>query len=122
MVKARESGNLSGFLGIVRGTPAIAVRGDIVFDDMLQRSVAAGDPIAFIGGTGARIGKDPSFNFALTMTRRTNDGPVVDEDALRQLFPAAFEVPFVSIEQDPPGKPTVTVDFGPTPPGATSPP
>lgn len=120
LAKGRESGNMNGFAGIVRGVPALIVSGDIEFDDMIQRSLVVGARIAVIGDTGTRIGKDARFNLALTMTRRTEAGPVVDQGILRVLFPKAFELAPVSIEQGPPGAPTVFVDYGPTPPGATA--
>lgn len=116
--KAKESGNLSGFFGIVRGVPALIVRGDIAFANMLRVPVSAGAQIAQVGSAGTRIGLDERFNVALTMTRRSDSGPVVDLDALRELFPLAFELPPVSVRQGPPGSPTVIVDHGPTPPGA----
>ena len=92
LFKAQESGNLAGFVvQIVGDSGGAAVRGDIRLDNMIQKDVKAGDIVGYVGNTGVKIGKDSNFNIATTLIKITNAGSVVDEDALKKLFPKAFE-------------------------------
>jgi hypothetical protein len=120
--KTRGSGNVTGFVGIVRGTPALLVQGDIVFDNLQSRDVEIGDQIAVSGDTQTHIGIDVDFNLALTFTVRSSAGAVVDETSLRAFFPDAFARSTITFRQLPPGAPVVFIDNGATPPVGSSPP
>ncbi len=94
LLKAVEGGNpYSGFLAQVRDdtqSHGYAFRGDIAFDNMLQRNVKAGDKIANIGNSGVtNLG---GYNFIFTIN---TPGPVTDEEMLETLFPAAYNRPIV---------------------------
>ncbi len=85
LLKAVEGGNpYSGFLAQVRDdtqSHGYAFRGDIAFDNMLQRNVKAGDKIANIGNSGVtNLG---GYNFIFTIN---TPGPVTDEEMMRTLF------------------------------------
>lgn len=53
----------------------------------------------------------------VTITKRTPDGPVIDEEALKKLFPAAYEKPIkATYTPEGPGIPNVSISYSPNPP------
>lgn len=115
--KVKESGDpFSGFTAILRkpapGGAYIII--GLEFDNMLQIENPK---------NGALIGSsaDKTINFGakilVTITKRTPNGPVTDEEALRRLFPDAFEAPIkATYMPGGPGKPNVSNSYAPTPP------
>lgn len=89
---------------------AADIRGNLRLENIVDgRNITAGTVIGYT--TGKKILGDHDLLF--TITKKTPNGLVIDEDALRKLFPAAFEKPISPIKQDGPAKPTITMLFSP---------
>lgn len=94
--KTPESGQpFSGFRAVVRDdVGGTTFRGNLRFDNLFSKEVKAGEVIGYIT-TGT---KTLGYDLLITITKRTPDGPVVDEAKLKELFPAAYEKPIKSID------------------------
>lgn len=111
---SREGGPQSPIVGFsVRMTNGAAgVKGNLRLKSVTQRDIKAGEIIGYTTETKT-LGE---HDLLITITKRADGGPVVDEDALRKLFPKAFEKPIIPAKQDSPVKPSVTALYGPNPP------
>lgn len=112
---AREGGPQSiptRFLVTMAVGGAADIRASLRLKNDVQRDVAAGEPLG--DTTGEKTLGD--YDLLMTITKRTPDGPAVDEDALRKLFPKAFEKPAKPIKQDNPTGPTTSLSYSSTPP------
>ena len=116
--KIEESGDpFSGFSAVL--TPDNyrsfdIARGDIHFDDMIQRQVRQGDVIGYVGDAGI---KNFDYNVLYLISTASPDGPIIDEGKMKELFPEAFEKESVEITYNGPVNPPVSYDYSSTPPG-----
>jgi len=79
----------AGFTAVVRDNiGGTTYKGDLRFDDLLSKDVKAGDIIGYIDNKNTS-----GYKLLTTDTKRTPNGPVVDEDSLKEQFPAAFQKP-----------------------------
>jgi hypothetical protein len=113
--KAPEGAPFSGYFAGVRdavGGTGTMYRGNLSFDNLFSKDVKQGEVIGTIGK-----GDIKSFGYELliTITRRTPEGPVVDEAALKELFPKAYEKPVVSFDGGQ-ANPVPIISHSPTPP------
>lgn len=89
------------------------IRGDIRVDSMVQRNVKKGDVIGYTGNTGVR---NLGASLLFTVGMETPNGPATNEEFLRELFPAAFEIPIQgAFSQEKPGIPNISISYDPTP-------
>lgn len=85
------------------------------FDDMLQVK----DPKkgSLIGYSTEKETTNFGAKVLVTITKRTPGGPVTDEEALKELFPAAYQKPIkATYTPEGPGKPNVSISYDSTPP------
>ena len=116
--KVEESGDpFSGFTAILRkpfpGGAYIII--GLEFDNMLQvTDPEKGSLIGYSNSTGI---KNLGAKVLVTVTKRTPEGPVTDEDALKTLSPAAYEKPIAgTYSQNGPGIPNVSISYSSKPP------
>ena len=116
--KSEESGTpFSGFSAILTSDnyrSGDVVKGDLHFDDMIQRQVRQGDMIGYVGDAGI---KNFGYNVLYLISTASPDGPIVDEGRMKELFPEAFEKESVEITYNGPVNPPVSYDYSSTPPG-----
>ncbi|MBI4092119.1 MAG: hypothetical protein HY427_02860 [Candidatus Levybacteria bacterium] len=116
--KSEETGNpfsgLSAILTSDNYSSGDVIKGNLRFDDMIQRQVRQGDIIGYVGDSGIN---NFGYNVLYGIATASPDGPIVDEAKMRELFPEAFEKEDRKIEYNGPVKPPVSYSYESTPPG-----